>query len=157
MFKAMAFSLLLASATLTTAIFNPAIVYAESVPLKVMYYQEPAAQAVFDNIPEYYVATLANAEANGTWIAFLPQGKILKDFRILQLEYQEGGESLAFKTSTIFHYATLQQPLMLKTLLESTIPTVGYSYTNAHGDTETYSLSISGMDGSLITQRILVV
>lgn len=158
MFKTIAFALLLASASLTTTVLPCNTAYAKSIPVKVGYYQEPEIRHVFDNIPEYYIATIANAEENGIWIAFVPQKKILQDFRILQLEFKESREdgSLSFKTSTIFHYAALNQPLLLKTLLEATIPSIGYSFTNANGNTETYSLSISGMDGSLIIQKILV-
>ncbi len=76
------------------------------------------------------------------------------DVKILALELEDVAQdgTLSFRTRELYSLPALLRtsPLMLTVLMEGSIPTRGISYTDPGGYTYRYTISVSGMDGSLI-------
>ena len=76
------------------------------------------------------------------------------DVKILALELEDVAQdgTLSFRTRDLYSQPVLlcTRPLELTLVMEGSIPTRGISYTDPGGYTYRYSISVSGMDGSLV-------
>ena len=76
------------------------------------------------------------------------------DVKILALELEDVAQdgTLSFRTQELYSQPVLlcTRPLELTILMEGSIPTRGISYTDPGGYTYRYTISVSGMDGSLV-------
>ncbi len=113
------------------------------------------ADDVISEIPEYieYTAKDSVPEAR---IVFIPY-KIIKDFKILNIEFVEASEDgeIVFTTQEVYKEESLtpDKSLLANLSFFGTIPNNGISYVDDSGTTHYFTVNISGKDGSLILDR----
>ena len=120
---------------------------------------EPAVQAhwaedVLDGISDYHEVSVSTAE---------PPAKVLlsceyavKDFKVLGIEASMSS-SLSFFTEELYALDELSpdRPLLLNMTFYGLLPYYGVSYVDDSGETISYSINMSGKDGSVILTEFL--
>lgn len=113
------------------------------------------ADDVISEIPEYseYTAKDSVPEAR---IVFIPY-KVIKDFKILNIEFVEASEDgeIVFATQEVYKEESLtpDKSLLANLSFFGTIPNNGISYVDDSETTNYFTVNISGKDGSLILDR----
>lgn len=84
----------------------------------------------------------------------------VRDFKVLALTFQEGGDDsrLTFSAEDVYtvKQLTADDPLVAELLFGGAIPNCGFSYVDETGTVRAFTVEISGMDGSLLTQPLAV-
>lgn len=90
-------------------------------------------------------------------LVFIASGTV-NDFKILSLSLQsiDDNGKLIFETEPLYEQETLRpdRPLAADVTFIGDIPNLGFSYRDQNGVQYTFSIEISGMDGSLILTEI---
>ena len=113
------------------------------------------AYDVISEIPKYseYTAKDSVPEAR---IVFIPY-KVIKDFKILNIEFVEASEDgkIVFATQEVYKEESLtpDKSLLANLSFFGTIPNNGISYVDDSETTHYFTVNISGKDGSLILDR----
>lgn len=86
--------------------------------------------------------------------------KAVTEFRIISLFDPEVGEdgSLQFSFDTVYTQASLtpELPLLVQTAFYGDLPNIGVRYFDADGTEQIYAVDISGKDGSLLLNSIML-
>ena len=102
---------------------------------------------------------ILSEEESATKVAFFAQ-KPLKNFRVLNLEFVDADEdgNVLFQTKSMYQQKELMPdcPLVVQGVFYGSIPNWGVSYEDETGEIKAYSVSISGMDGSIVLSPISV-
>ena len=102
---------------------------------------------------------ILSEEESAAKVAFFAQ-KPLKNFRILNLEFVDADEdgNVLFQTKSMYKQKELMPdcPLVVQGVFYGSIPNWGVSYEDETGEVRTYSVSVSGMDGSIVLSPISV-
>lgn len=108
---------------------------------------------------EGYDEYMLSEEESAAKVAFFAQ-KPLKNFRVLKLTFVDADEdgNVRFKTKRMYKQKELMPdcPLVVQADFYGSIPNWGVSYEDETGKIRTYSVSISGMDGSVVLSPISV-
>ena len=121
---------------------------------------EPAIQAqwaedVMDGISDYHEVSVSTAE---------PLARVLfsceyavKDVKVLKIETSPMSSSLSYSTEELYALDELtpDRPLLLNLTFYGLLPYYGVSYVDGSGETISYSINISGKDGSVILTEFL--
>ena len=98
-------------------------------------------------------------EESAAKVAFFAQ-KPLKNFRVLNLEFVDADEdgNVLFRAKSMYQQKELMPdcPLVVQGVFYGSIPNWGVSYEDETGEVRTYSVSVSGMDGSIVLSPISV-
>lgn len=100
-----------------------------------------------------YDVFVAEESEFGTEVAFIGTGDV-KDFKVLSLfleEVKEDGTPV-FATTPLYESEQLlpEKPLVVKMTFQGDIPAYGISYVDEKGETKTFAVEMSGMDGSIL-------
>ena len=102
---------------------------------------------------------ILSEEESTAKVAFFAQ-KPLKNFRVLNLEFVDADEdgNVLFQTKSMYKQKELMPdcPLVVQGVFYGSIPNWGVSYEDETGEVRTYSVSVSGMDGSIVLSPISV-
>lgn len=102
---------------------------------------------------------ILSEEESAAKVAFFAQ-KPLKNFRVLNLEFVDADEdgNVLFQTKSMYKQKELMPdcPLVVQGVFYGSIPNWGVSYEDETGEVRTYSVSVSGMDGSIVLSPISV-
>ena len=81
----------------------------------------------------------------------------VKDFKVLGIEASPMSSSLSFSTEELYALDELtpDRPLLLNMTFYGLLPYYGVSYVNSSGETISYSINMSGKDGSVILTEFL--
>ena len=121
---------------------------------------EPAVQAhwaenVLDGISEYHEFSVNTAE---------PPAKVLlsceytvKDFKVLGIKASPTSSNISYSTEELYALDELTPdcPLLLNMIFYGLLPYYGVSYVDGSGETISYSINMSGEDGSVILIEFL--
>lgn len=151
----------------TDAVTTPAETTAPAAPSAS---EETAAQTTEDDTPALVSVHWADAvpqdllraqqytaidDESGTLILF-KTNRTVRDFRFLGLELDDVDEdrNISFRCETLVELDALApgQPAAVRTVFWGDIPNNGFSFVDENGQTQCYSVSISGRDGSLVTE-----
>ena len=120
---------------------------------------EPAVQAcwaedVLDGISDYHEVSVSTAEPLAR--VLLSCEYAVKDFKVLGIEASMSS-SLSFFTEELYALDELtpERPLLLNMTFYGLLPYYGVSYVNGSGETISYSINMSGKDGSVILTEFL--
>ena len=120
---------------------------------------EPAVQArwaedVLDGISDYHEVSVSTAEPLAR--VLLSCEYAVKDFKVLGIEASMSS-SLSFFTEELYALDELSpdRPLLLNMTFYGLLPYYGVSYVNSSGETISYSINMSGKDGSVILTEFL--
>ena len=120
---------------------------------------EPAIQAhwaedVLDGISDYHEVSVSTAEPLAR--VLLSCEYAVKDFKVLGIEASMSS-SLSFFTEELYALDELSpdRPLLLNMTFYGLLPSYGVSYVDDSGETISYSINISGKDGSVILTEFL--
>ena len=120
---------------------------------------EPAIQAhwaedVLDGISDYHEVSVSTAEPLAR--VLLSCEYAVKDFKVLGIEASMSS-SLSFFTEELYALDELtpERPLLLNMTFYGLLPYYGVSYVNGSGETISYSINMSGKDGSVILTEFL--
>ena len=120
---------------------------------------EPAVQAcwaedVLDGISDYHEVSVSTAEPLAR--VLLSCEYAVKDFKVLGIEASMSS-SLSFFTEELYALDELtpERPLLLNLTFYGLLPYYGVSYVDDSGDTISYSINMSGKDGSVILTEFL--
>lgn len=87
---------------------------------------------------------------------FFSTNRTLRDFRVLNLEladvYDDGNFQFRCQTLQQLPELTPAHPLVIETVFYGDIPNNGVSYVDENGETQYYSVSVSGLDGALLLE-----
>ena len=102
---------------------------------------------------------MLSEEDGAAKVAFFAQ-KPLKNFRVLNLEFVDADEdgNVLFQTKSMYQQKELMPdcPLVVQGVFYGSILNWGVSYEDETGEVRTYSVSVSGMDGSIVLSPISV-
>ena len=120
---------------------------------------EPAVQAhwaedVLDGISDYHEVSVSTAEPTAR--VLLSCEYAVKDFKVLGIEASMSS-SLSFFTEELYALDELSpdRPLLLNMTFYGLLPSYGVSYVDDSGETISYSINMSGKDGSVILTEFL--
>ena len=120
---------------------------------------EPAVQAhwaedVLDGISDYHEVSVSTAEPLAR--VLLSCEYAVKDFKVLGIEASMSS-SLSFSTEELYTLDELSpnRPLLLNMTFYGLLPYYGVSYVDDSGETISYSINMSGEDGSVILTEFL--
>ena len=120
---------------------------------------EPAVQAhwaedVLVGLSDYHEVSVSTAEPLAR--VLLSCEYAVKDFKVLGIEASMGN-SLSFFTEELYALDELSpdRPLLLNMTFYGLLPYYGVSYVNGSGETISYSINMSGKDGSVILTEFL--
>lgn len=120
---------------------------------------EPAVQAcwaedVLDGISDYHEVSVSTAEPLAR--VLLSCEYAVKDFKVLGIEASMSS-SLSFFTEELYALDELtpERPLLLNLTFYGLLPYYGVSYVDDSGETISYSINMSGKDGSVILTEFL--
>ena len=120
---------------------------------------EPAVQAhwaedVLDGISDYHEVSVSTAEPLAR--VLLSCEYAVKDFKVLGIEASMSS-SLSFFTEELYALDELSpdRPLLLNMTFYGLLPYYGVSYVDGSGETISYSINMSGKDGSVILTEFL--
>lgn len=120
---------------------------------------EPAVQAcwaedVLDGISDYHEVSVSTAEPLAR--VLLSCEYAVKDFKVLGIEASMSS-SLSFFTEELYALdeLTSERPLLLNLTFYGLLPYYGVSYVDDSGETISYSINMSGKDGSVILTEFL--
>lgn len=120
---------------------------------------EPAVQAHWaedelDDISDYHEFSVSTAEPLAR--VLLSCEYAVKDFKVLGIEASMSS-SLSFFTEELYALDELSpdRPLLLNMTFYGLLPYYGVSYVNGSGETISYSINMSGKDGSVILTEFL--
>ncbi|MGN1231043.1 MAG: hypothetical protein ACI4TP_04010, partial [Anaerotignum sp.] len=103
-----------------------------------------------------YDEFIADTDESQEKILFLAKSTV-KDFQVLSLSLEDVDENgkVTFSTETLYALEELtpQRPLMVGITFFGTIPNYGISYVDENGAARSFSVGISGMDGSLLLEE----
>lgn len=94
----------------------------------------------------------ADTSPDSTKLIFTAEGNV-KDFKFLSLfceDVLEDGTPV-FAIEELYQADQLSAPLVVEMTFWGTIPSYGYSFVDADGETRRFTLEMSGMDGSIYT------
>ncbi len=85
--------------------------------------------------------------------------RVVKDFKVLGVQAIPTESTVLFSTDDLFDCGELTPdcPLLLYMTFFGTLPYFGVSYVDDSGETISYSINMSGMDGSVILDEIVPV
>ena len=108
---------------------------------------------------EGYDEYMLSEEESAAKVAFFAQ-KPLKNFCVLNLEFVDTDEdgNVLFQAKSMYKQKELMPdcPLVVQGVFYGSIPNWGVSYEDETGKIRTYSVSISGIDGSIVLSPISV-
>ena len=120
---------------------------------------EPAIQAhwaedVLDGISDYHEVSVSTAEPLAR--VLLSCEYAVKDFKVLGIEASMSS-SLSFSTEELYALDELSpdRPLLLNMTFYGLLPYYGVSYVDDSGEAISYSINMSGKDGSVILTEFL--
>lgn len=120
---------------------------------------EPAVQAhwaedVLAGLSDYHEVSVSTAEPLAR--VLLSCEYAVKDFKVLGIEASMSS-SLSFFTEELYALDELSpdRPLLLNMTFYGLLPYYGVSYVNGSGETISYSINMSGKDGSVILTEFL--
>lgn len=120
---------------------------------------EPAVQAhwaedVLVGLSDYHEVSVSTAEPLAR--VLLSCEYAVKDFKVLGIEASMSS-SLSFFTEELYALDELSpdRPLLLNMTFYGLLPCYGVSYVNGSGETISYSINMSGKDGSVILTEFL--
>ena len=120
---------------------------------------EPAVQAhwaedVLDGISDYHEVSVSTAEPLAR--VLLSCEYAVRDFKVLGIEASMSS-SLSFFTEELYALDELSpdRPLLLNMTFYGLLPYYGVSYVDDSGETISYSINMSGKDGSVILTEFL--
>lgn len=121
---------------------------------------EPAVQAHWaedelDDISDYHEFSVSTAEPTAR--VLLSCEYAVKDFKVLGIEASPMSSSLSFSTEELYALDELtpDRPLLLNMTFYGLLPYYGVSYVDDSGETISYSINMSGKDGSVILTEFL--
>ena len=121
---------------------------------------EPAIQAhwaedVLDGISDYHEVSVSTAEPLTR--VLLSCEYAVKDFKVLGIEASPMSSSLSYSTEELYALDELtpDRPLLLNMTFYGLLPYYGVSYIDDSGETISYSINMSGKDGSVILTEFL--
>lgn len=121
---------------------------------------EPAIQAhwaedVLDGISDYHEVSVSTAEPLTR--VLLSCEYAVKDFKVLGIEASPMSSSLSYSTEELYALDELTPdcPLLLNMTFYGLLPYYGVSYIDDSGETISYSINMSGKDGSVILTEFL--
>ena len=121
---------------------------------------EPAVQAhwaedVLDGISDYHEVSVSTAEPTAR--VLLSCEYAVKDFKVIGVETSPMSGSLSYSTEELYALDELtpDRPLLLNMTFYGLLPYYGVSYVNSSGETISYSINMSGEDGSVILTEFL--
>lgn len=107
--------------------------------------------------PQEFTEFLVNEDDSQSKVLLTSFGTV-RDFRLLSLTYRESEEDgrPQFDTEEVYALEVLAEdrPLVVGISFFGTIPNNGIRFVNDRGETKTYALEVSGMDGSLLLTEI---
>ncbi len=99
-------------------------------------------------------------DASGSEAVVFYTDKEITDFKVLALTFEDADEdgNITFSAKTLYKQKELtpECPLAVTAPFYGSIPNWGISYRDADGSTHNLSVSISGMDGSVLLDEIIV-
>ena len=121
---------------------------------------EPAVQAhwaedVLAGLSDYHEVSVSTAEPLAR--VLLSCEYAVKDFKVLGIEASPMSNSLSFSTEELYALDELSpdRPLLLNMTFYGLLPYYGVSYVDDSGETISYSINMSGKDGSVILTEFL--
>ena len=103
-----------------------------------------------------YDEFIADTDEYQEKVVFMTQSTV-KEFQVLSLSLEDVDENgkITFSTEKLYGLAELtpERPLMAGMTFYGTIPNYGISYVDGNGVTRSFSVGISGMDGSLLLEE----
>ena len=121
---------------------------------------EPAVQAhwaedVLDGISDYHEVSVSTAEPLAR--VLLSCEYAVRDFKVLGIEASPMSGSLSYSTEELYALDELtpDRPLLLNMTFYGLLPYYGVSYVDGSGETISYSINMSGKDGSVILTEFL--
>ena len=121
---------------------------------------EPAVQAhwaedVLDGISDYHEVSVSTAEPTAR--VLLSCEYAVKDFKVIGVETSPMSGSLSYSTEELYALDELtpDRPLLLNMTFYGLLPYYGVSYVDDSGETISYSINMSGKDGSVILTEFL--
>ena len=121
---------------------------------------EPAVQAhwaedVLDGISDYHEVSVSTAEPTAR--VLLSCEYAVKDFKVNGVETSPMSGSLSYSTEELYALDELtpDRPLLLNMTFYGLLPYYGVSYVDDSGETISYSINMSGKDGSVILTEFL--
>lgn len=121
---------------------------------------EPAVQAhwaenVLVGLSDYHEVSVSTAEPLAR--VLLSCEHAVKDFKVLGIEASPMSNSLSFSTEELYALDELSpdRPLLLNMTFYGLLPYYGVSYVDDSGETISYSINMSGEDGSVILTEFL--
>ena len=121
---------------------------------------EPAVQAhwaenVLVGLSDYHEVSVSTAEPLARVLLFCEYA--VKDFKVLGIEASPMSNSLSFSTEELYALDELSsdRPLLLNMTFYGLLPYYGVSYVDDSGETISYSINMSGKDGSVILTEFL--
>lgn len=121
---------------------------------------EPAIQArwaedVLVGLSDYHEVSVSTAEPLAR--VLLSCEYAVKDFKVLGIEASPMSNSLSFSTEELYALDELSpdRPLLLNLTFYGLLPYYGVSYVDDSGETISYSINMSGKDGSVILTEFL--
>lgn len=121
---------------------------------------EPAVQAhwaedVLVGLSDYHEVSVSTAEPLAR--VLLSCEYAVKDFKVLGIEASPMSNSLSFSTEELYALDELSpdRPLLLNMTFYGLLPYYGVSYVDDSGETISYSINMSGEDGSVILTEFL--
>jgi hypothetical protein len=98
-------------------------------------------------------------EDESSTLILFTTNRTARDFRVLGLELADVDDdgNISFRTETLLELDALapNQPVAIETVFWGDIPNNGFSYVDENGQTQYFSVNISGMDGSLVTEPFI--
>ena len=80
----------------------------------------------------------------------------MTDFRVVALEYEVNGENYVFHAAEVHYEAATvgpENPLVLIVDIPELVPNVGVIYKDRNGVEQSYALTFSGLDGSVLLTK----
>lgn len=115
------------------------------------------ADDVLSEIPDYNEYTAPDSVPESR-VVFIAQ-KVINDFKILNIEFLEASEDgeIIFNTKEVYKPESLtpDKPLLANFSFFGTIPNNGISYVDEDGNTQYYTINVSGKDGSLVIDEFI--
>ena len=121
---------------------------------------EPAVQAhwaedVLVGLSDYHEVSVSTAEPRAR--VLLSCEYAVKDFKVIGVEASPMSGSLSYSTEELYALDELtpDRPLLLNMTFYGLLPYYGVSYVDDSGETISYSINMSGKDGSVILTEFL--
>ena len=121
---------------------------------------EPAVQAhwaedVLAGLSDYHEVSVSTAEPRAR--VLLSCEYAVKDFKVIGVEASPMSGSLSYSTEELYALDELtpDRPLLLNMTFYGLLPYYGVSYVDDSGETISYSINMSGKDGSVILTEFL--